>query len=246
MGEIIKYYINIIDMKAFITFGAGGQNYKDACSRLTRQASQMNVFDKITSFSDNDLKEDNEFWLKHSEFILKNKRGYGNWLWKPYLIKKQMEQMKDGDILLYLDAGCELDIRKRDLMIEYFSIIKKDLIIGTTTRFIEKHYTKMDLFIELDLATDTYFDSKQRQGGVNMFYVCEDVRKLVDEWYRISSIYNLLDFSKGNNANSPDFKEHRNDQSIFSLLTKKYNIFSEISLLPVVEVLRNRTGKSKL
>jgi len=233
-------------MKQLITFGAGGQNYKDACSRLKRQASQMNVFDKITSFSDDNLKRDSDFWLKHSEFILKNKRGYGNWLWKPYLIKKQMEQMNDGDILLYLDAGCELDIKKRDIMIEYFSIVKKDLIIGTTTRFIEKHYTKMDLFIELNIATDIYFNSKQRQGGVNMFYVCDDVRKLVDEWYRISCIYNLLDFSKGIHMDDPEFKQHRNDQSIFSLLTKKYNIFSETSLFPVVEVLRNRGGQSKL
>jgi len=234
-------------MKAFITFGAGGQNYKDACSRLTHQASQMNVFDTIIAFSENDLKDDNEFWSKHSDFIVKNKRGYGNWLWKPYLIKKQMDKMKDGDILLYLDAGCELDIKKRDRMIECFSIVEKDLIIGTTLKnHLEKHWTKMDLFIELDLVADTYLNSKQRQGGVNMFYVCGDVRKLVDEWYTISSIYNLLDFSKGNNINDPEFKEHRNDQSIFSLLTKKYNIFSEVSLSPVVEIFRNKSGKSKL
>jgi hypothetical protein len=158
-----------------------------------------------------------------------------------------MEEMKEGDILLYLDAGCELDVKKREHMLECFSIVKKDLIIGTTlTCHLEKDWTKMDLFIELDLATDTYMNSQQRQGTVNMFYVCEDVRKLVDEWYRISSIYNLLDFSKGNNANAPDFKEHRNDQSIFSLLTKKYNIFSEVSLLSVVEIFRNRSGKSRL
>jgi hypothetical protein len=234
-------------MKAFITFGAGGQNYEDACSRLTHQASQMNVFDTIIAFSENDLKDDNEFWSKHSDFILKNKRGYGNWLWKPYLIKKQMDKMKDGDILLYLDAGCELDIKKRDRMIECFSIVEKDLIIGTTLKnHLEKHWTKMDLFIELDLVAHTYLNSKQRQGGVNMFYVCGDVRKLVDEWYTISSIYNLLDFSKGNNINDPEFKEHRNDQSIFSLLTKKYKIFSEVSLSPVVEIFRNKSGKSKL
>ena len=133
-------------MKAFITFGAGGQNYKDACSRLTHQASQMNVFDTIIAFSENDLKDDNEFWSKHSDFIVKNKRGYGNWLWKPYLIKKQMDKMKDGDILLYLDAGCELDIKKRDRMIECFSIVEKDLIIGTTLKnHLEKHCSQSQL-----------------------------------------------------------------------------------------------------
>jgi hypothetical protein len=76
-------------MKYFITFGAGGQNYYDAVNRLINQVKILNIFDKIIGYTDNDLKNDVEFWTKHSNFIENNKRGYGYWLWKPYIIKKQ-------------------------------------------------------------------------------------------------------------------------------------------------------------
>ena len=50
------------------------------------------------------VKKDEIFWENHSSFIENNKKGYGYWLWKPYIIKKTLEKMKKGDILLYLDV----------------------------------------------------------------------------------------------------------------------------------------------
>ena len=232
-------------MKHFITFGAGGQNYKDACSRLTRQASQMNIFDKITAFSDNDLKGDNEFWPKHGNFLENNKRGYGYWIWKPYIIKKTMDSMKDGDILMYLDSGCELDYRKRDKMIEMFSVVQKDLIIGTIVHGlsdadnIEAKWTKADLFEEMKITDETIKNSKQRQAGIDMFFVCKETRELVNEWYSIACKYNLIDNSPSIKPNIKGFMEHRHDQSIFSLLTKKYNIFSNTRLNNAIHQARN-------
>ena len=95
-------------MKSIITFGAGSQDYYDAVKRLTKQSTELELFDNIIGYTDKNLKNDNIFWEKHSNFITNNKRGYGYWIWKPYLIKKTMDNMKDGDILLYLDCGCEI------------------------------------------------------------------------------------------------------------------------------------------
>jgi len=64
-------------MKYFITFGAGGQNYYDAGNRLINQARNLTVFEKLILYTDKDLKNDNEFWDKHSTFINNNPRGYG-------------------------------------------------------------------------------------------------------------------------------------------------------------------------
>ena len=106
--------INTDNKKYFITFGGGGQNYIDAGNRLINQINNTELFDKTILYTDIDLKNDSEFWNKHSNFILKNKKGFGYWLWKPYIIKKTIAQMKDGDILLYLDAGCEFNIKKKE------------------------------------------------------------------------------------------------------------------------------------
>ena len=38
--------------------------------------------------------------------------------------------MKNGDILLYLDSGCEVDVRKKQQMKTCFNYAKRDLIVA--------------------------------------------------------------------------------------------------------------------
>ena len=116
--------------KHFITFGSGHMGYINAGKRLTEQARQTKLFDSVQFFSVDNLKKDTTFWNKHQTFIANNKRGFGFWLWKSYIIKKKMEQMKDGDILLYLDCGCEIDIKKTKSLGTCFEQVKKDKIVG--------------------------------------------------------------------------------------------------------------------
>src|SRR5688572_18740057 len=39
--------------------------------------------------------------------ILTQPRGAGYWLWKPYIIYREMLTMQDGDVLVYSDSGIE-------------------------------------------------------------------------------------------------------------------------------------------
>ena len=77
-----------------------------------------------------------------------------------------------------------------------------------------------------------------------MFLVCDKTRTLVNRWYELCCNYHLIDDSPSIAPNLPEFIEHRHDQAIFSLLTKKMELFSTETLAPVVLVYRNRTGKS--
>jgi len=229
-------------MKNFITFGAGSQNYYDAIERLKTQSSSLELFDNIYCYTDTDLKNDTNFWNNHSDFIINNNKGFGYWLWKPYIIKKTIENMNDGDILLYIDAGCEIDIKKKENFIYYFELIKQEILIGTLTHYMEKFLTKADLFLELDLLDDKYVNTIQHQAAALLFLVCDKTRNLVNEWYEIGCVYHNIDDSPSNSKTLICYKEHRHDQSIFSLLTKKYNLFSKKSLHDIVEVIRNRSG----
>lgn len=232
--------------KYFITFGGGGINYIEATNRIVNQAKSIELFDIIIGYTDKDLKNDKFFWNKHSKFIKNNKRGYGYWLWKPYLIKKTMDMMKDGDILLYLDCGCEIDINKKNIINEHFNNIKNEYIIGTLAQ-VEKKWCKMDLILKLDMLDNKYLDSIQHQGGVVMYLVCEKTRSFVNEWYEICCDYHMIDDSPSINPNFDCFIEHRHDQSIYSLLVKKYNLSSEIyNLEKCIEVIRNKTGISQI
>ena len=91
--------------KIFLTFACS--NYRNLLNNANDLANQIkftHIFDNINLYSKEDLINDNEFWNKHKEFIINNGRGYGYWIWKSYLIKKTIDKLNNGDILLYMDA----------------------------------------------------------------------------------------------------------------------------------------------
>jgi hypothetical protein len=234
-----------IKLKYFITFGSSNYNYYNAVNRLTNQANSLNIFKDIKGYTDIDLKNDNYFWNKHSQFIENNCRGYGYWLWKPYIIKKRMETIEDGDILLYLDSGCEIDIKKKDLINHYMELVQTELIIGTYTA-IEKGWNKMDLIVKLDMLDDKYLENRQHQAGAILISVCNKTRNLINMWYDLACDYHNIDDSPSITSNLNSFIEHRHDQSIFSLLTKKYNLYSTYTLDDCIEYIRNNSNESKI
>ena len=245
-NKLNRYADLKINKKYFITFASGEKKYIEAGERLITQAKNLELFDKCIFYTDTYLQKDLYFWAKHGDFIKNNNRGYGFWLWKIYIVKLTMENMNDGDILVYLDAGCEIDIRKKKYIQEYFNFVKYEEMLFTTTNWHECQYNKMDTLIELDANSDFYINSYQRQAGVVMYLICDRTRDLVNKWYEMACNYHLLDDSSSIHQNNPKFKEHRHDQAIFSILSKKYNFNCARSLYPIFEVYRNISGISKI
>jgi hypothetical protein len=104
----------------------------------------------------------------------------------------------------------------------------------------------MDLFTYLNMNNEKYLNSIQHQASALCILKCDKTYNLIKEWYNISCNYNLLDDSTNIYINDYTFREHRHDQSIFSLLTKKYNIYSKETIEKAITIARNRTGNSKL
>jgi len=239
----------------FITFGShnGGfnSNYIDAATRLANQVKELKLFDEIIVYTGYNLKEDTEFWNKHSEFILNNRRGFGYWIWKSYIIKKTMENMNEGDILFFLDCGCEIEIEEKEWLEYCIEKVKTDKIIGTyALGQLENKWNKMDLIEKLNMNDDKYLNNIQRQSGANMFFIYKETRDLVNEWYDLSCDYHNIDDSPSIKKNLETFIEHRHDQSVLSLLTKKYGIYSDVKLddndNKCIKIYRNRNGQSML
>ena len=234
-------------MKWFITFGAGSPNYYEAGNRLINQANSVELFDKTTLYTDTYLKNDIDFWNQHSNFIENNHRGYGYWVWKSYIIKKTMEQMQDGDILLYLDCGCEIDAKQKEEINKHLELVKNENIIVTHIGYDEKGWNKMDLIKKLNMLDNKYLYGYQYQASAILFHVCDKTRNLANDWYELSCDYHNIDDTPSITPNVSGFIEHRHDQSIFSLLIKKYDIYSrDYSLLNCITANRNRTGVSRI
>jgi hypothetical protein len=235
----------------FITFGSH-DNYIDAANRLKNQAEELNIFDMIKVYTPDDLKEDDEFWNKHQDFIENNRRLYGYALWKPYIIHKTIQTLNDGDILLYLDCGCELIINEKDHILMYINecINKYKLFLSITPEGNEKRYCKMDLLHKLKINNDPIIlNTHQFQSGFIFLEVNISTRFLINEWYNLASNdYHNIDDSPSIIPNISEYIEHRHDQSILSLLIKKYDI-QHFSIdqwkLRCIRYARNRTGISK-
>ena len=136
----------------FISFGGPSSNYHRAVNRIIHEANNTKLFTSVKGYTDIDLKNDNIFWSNHGKFLENNKRGYGYWLWKPYLIKKNLDTMNEDDILFYADAGCHFELNKpKQFMIDRINHIKKEKkIIGCFT-CPEISYNKMDLIKYLNM-----------------------------------------------------------------------------------------------
>lgn len=223
----------------FITFT--DKSFIDAGERIVQQAKELNLFDSIELFGEQYLKEDSAFWIEHSEFIEYSSRGYGYWIWKPFVILKKMREIADGDILLYCDAGCELNWNRRTELKEIFA---KPLVIScSVSGKPEKDWTKRDLFVEMETDLPEYADSIQYQATAICLKKTGIVMDFINEWWLWSSIHHFIDDSPSLLENYPSFQYHRHDQSIFSLLIKKRNISCDINIDKCVYLLRNNTSK---
>lgn len=244
----------------FLTFGGGTKEYHQAVKRICNQAKMFDMFDEIIGLTDEDLKKDKDFWEKHKDFILKNKRGYGYWIWRPYLINKIMnDKMNNGDIILFLDAGCEFNVNGKQIFSNYIEMTKKYDRVFTQIRHIDKTWTKMDLINHLD--ANKYINTGQLQGGIQIYIKNEENMKLLNEIYYlcIKDKYHYVDDSTSIEKNDTTFIEHRHEQSIVSLIIKKYGNFgiiheNEVDFFPNWEngknypilAMKNRTGITKL
>jgi hypothetical protein len=207
----------------FMTFA--DRKYKGTLERIGKEAEEMGIFKNIFLLTDSDLVGMPEEDL---EFIRSNKRGYGYWIWKPYLIRRVLSRVSENSILIYADAGCKLESGAIGRLREYIRMVRehKSKMLTFQMGLKECIWTKMDTLNELGFISDGELNSGQVISGIILMENNEKVRGLIDEWYRVSRMYNyhLLDDSESRLMNAMGFMENRHDQSIFSILVKKNGI----------------------
>lgn len=193
--------------------------FKKAQKLNIRTAYQHGV-DKVFAFSQEDI--DKEFYEKN-KLILDAPRGNGYWLWKPYFINLVLEKMNEGDCLVYSDAGLyfQNDVRS------FFAELKKNNwdMICQSTGYYEFQYTKRDTFVNMHMDTPEYSSTMQRNAIVAMIK-SKKTCQLVKEWLHYACDPRCITDMPNTcgKDNYDGFVDHRHDQSIFSLLSKKYEI----------------------
>jgi hypothetical protein len=204
-------------MISFISFADSIKN-QEAAKRIEHEAKSFNYFSNITIYNENLL--DQEFYENHFNFMQKNRRGFGYWIWKPQILIQELNKINFGDSLVYADAGCTLNPKGISRLNEYVELSKKYGIVGFQNGMEERIWTKNDLFILLNY---TKFSTQVLTGA----YVMTKTEKTIEFaklWGEIclKDNYRYVNDSKSLSINYILFKEHRHDQSIFSILIRQY------------------------
>ena len=216
----------------FLTFGGGGQRYRDAAARLGGEAKNTGLFNEIFALSEADLgsKIHAKFYKKFQKFLEENKRGFGYWLWKPYLISWAMQNMADGDILVYADSGCEFGSLEK--IKKVFSELEKknnkSLVFNRAGVYGYGDHAIKPFCSSITLkALDPHGEIQNelmQEATVLAIKVEKITREFIADWFdSCSHTEYLIDPLPANEP--PGFIDHRHDQAIFSLLMRsKYPV----------------------
>ena len=199
---------------------------KNCCQRSQPKncdtALETGGFDVCIMYNENVLDED---FKKFNDRILSTKTGGGLWLWKPYIILKTMLAMKDDDVLMYTDSGTQFIDNVDHAHICLMQQREKDVVVFSDSH-PEYQLTKPDAFILMGLDPSNPKYSQSNQLIAAFFITRKSFKsiKFLSEFLTYAQDYRIISNDKSTFGKEPaGFRGHRNDQSIESLLSKKYD-----------------------
>lgn len=203
-------------MKVLMSFA--DEKFKSEQKFLTTTGLKKGKFDKVLEYSLVDV--DDEFKNENKE-IFSLKRGNGYWLWKPYLIIKALNTIDYGDYLFYCDSACYF-VQSIDILINEMELNNCDMMPFSSS-MSEIHYTKNELFEELKLDKCEVKYANQIIASFVLIKKTDRVLHFMEEYLELCKYPKLLTDEQSSKQDDA-FIDHRHDQSIFSLLVKKYKL----------------------
>lgn len=205
----------------FVLVNYANENYQKAQKLNSYTAKIVGGFDKIYEWSNNDIEKD--YYEEHKD-ILNVPRGNGLWLWKPYFILKTLEVIDEDDILFYCDSASFFIRNVKKVIIKDMQESKTDIWV-TALPLLEKQFTQKRTFVRMDCMSEKYTETNQIQATFLAIKKTEKTIEFVKEWLNFCEDLIVLKASEDTEDTVTDlFIAHREDQSVLSLLCKKYNI----------------------
>ena len=199
------------------------ERYQKAMEYNARTARKKGGVDRVYMYSVSDI--DPEFREKNRH-ILSQPRGNGYWLWKPYFIARTLRLLQEGDYLVYCDAGIYYNASVKKLI--HAMERQGDDMMAFAINHMEYEYTKRDVFLALHMDREEYARTPQRMAGTIVLRKTAHSVQVIEEWLRFAQREELITDAPNRMGkdNYEGFRDHRHDQSVWSLVSKKEHIRS--------------------
>ncbi len=203
--------------KVFLTFADGGENFIAARDRIVREAKETGQFAEIRAYD----------WSNVSCQEIVNsplrqyKRGCGYWIWKPAVIYSVLQELEDGDILVYCDCGDSLHKATMQWR-KFFAHLEKVDIICRRISACNVRMCRKELLESFSKERLKCRLCYQFEMGSVFMRKTPFVMKLIEDWLfhvihypdEIRDVIGEVEV----NRQLPTFIENRHDQAVFSLL----------------------------
>jgi hypothetical protein len=203
----------------FLSFSFGG-GFGGSQVLLTESVIELGFADTVYELNSNDLLFSPHFFdyrKRHLELFLSSPSGgYG---WKPYIIDWALSVLDEGDLIVYLDAGCLID----HACFESFSsrlFEKGDFFHSYSPQNI-KFVDFCPPFILTHIPgpiRENLKESPNVQSGLLALRNTKITRSLVKEWTKLADNHAWL---LGVHPNGERFSNHRYDQTLLNFLLYK-------------------------
>ncbi|MBN1841174.1 MAG: hypothetical protein JW883_02695 [Deltaproteobacteria bacterium] len=215
-------------MKKYLVSFATPDYYKSQ-RRLHKSALNYGI-DECISCTMKDIKR-SDFYRKN-KLILDQERGVGYWLWKPFIILDTLHKVDEGDIVMYSDSGAEvigdiqplIDICQAKNGLVFFQVHNQDGTDGGV--HLNRKWIKRDCFVLMGADYEKFYTSGQVAGSPQLYVKDQTNIDFVKEWLSYCEDPRILTDQPNTCGleNLPEFIEHRHDQAVLSILTRKYEI----------------------
>ena len=225
----LKYQIQLklekVPKQLIYGISYASRHFANRYEPITQIAINSNFFDKFKCWREEDV--DKDFKIANGPVWNDSTRGGGWWIWKLYIIYKQLEKMNDNDILIYFDSGCTLNSTNESLkrINDYKNMVNNHW--SGLLRFILEHpewkYTNQYTIDYFSKKFNQNMEEHIKSNQILATIIVMRKTKFVLDFFKqaLDIIYDnpflLTDkFNKNNEM-------HRHDQSILSLLYKIMN-----------------------
>jgi hypothetical protein len=211
----------------FITFAT--PDHLTFAEANVKSALEVGGFDTAKIYTMNDI---DDYFKSKNAHILNQPRGSGFWIWKPYIILKKLLEIEEGDILCYNDS--------KYLWLKNIRQLETDVLTGKNIGIyknkpnelatIEKEFTKFDAFALMNITHENNFrnnvlNTNQVWGGFILLRKTFNPIRFVGEWLTYVQDQRIVtDNPSIFGPENSSFRDHRHDQSVLSLLCKKWGI----------------------
>lgn len=199
----------------FVSFASG--RLAGSLRRIRAEAAALGCFRSIRALTPRWLGGD--YWAVHGDTVRRQRRGFGLWTWKPHVLRRMLAEVPAGDLLLYCDAGCSLNVEGVPRLGEYAALAAEHpaQVLAFALDEPVAAWTKRATLLAAR-ADDAIRTRPMVSATAIVARASAAAADLMREWESRMVDVRIVDDSPSPGGEDPAFRAHRHDQSVFSLL----------------------------